>query len=110
MKVELDLSNYVTKTDLKNATGIDTPSFTKMVDLAGLKSNEEDLDIDKPKDVPTNLSNFKSKVDKLDDDKLLPAPVDLNKLRDVVKNAAVKKKVYNVKIKILKIKYPTLLT
>ena len=24
MKVELDLSNYATKTDLKNATGIDT--------------------------------------------------------------------------------------
>ena len=31
VKVELDLSNYTTKTDLKHATGIDTPSFTKKV-------------------------------------------------------------------------------
>ena len=28
-KVELDLFNYVTKTDLKNATGVDTSSFAK---------------------------------------------------------------------------------
>ena len=27
VKVELDLSSYATKTDLKNATGIDTSSF-----------------------------------------------------------------------------------
>ena len=27
VKVELDLSNYATKTDLKNATGVYTPSF-----------------------------------------------------------------------------------
>ena len=102
--------NYVTKTDLKKATGIDTPSFTKMVDSASLKPNVDELDIDKLKDVPTNLSNFKSKVDKLDVDKLLPLPVDLNKLRDVVKNTAVKIVVYNAKSKVLKIKYPTLLT
>ena len=29
VKVELDLSNYATKTDLKNATGDDTSSFAK---------------------------------------------------------------------------------
>ena len=29
MKVELDLSNYATKTDLKNATGVDTSKFAK---------------------------------------------------------------------------------
>ena len=29
VKVELDLSNYATKTDLKNATGLDTSDFTK---------------------------------------------------------------------------------
>ena len=28
-KVELNLSNYVTKADLKNATGVDTSSFAK---------------------------------------------------------------------------------
>ena len=29
VKVELDLSHYVTKTDLKNATGVDASSFAK---------------------------------------------------------------------------------
>ena len=64
VKVELDLSNYATKADLKNATGIDTSSFAKKVDLANLKSNVDKLDIDKLKNVPTNLSNLESKVHK----------------------------------------------
>ena len=38
MKVELDLSNYATKTDLKNVTGVDTSKFAKKIDLANLKS------------------------------------------------------------------------
>ena len=37
VKVELDLSNYATKADLKNATGVDTSKFAKKVDLANLK-------------------------------------------------------------------------
>ena len=94
MKVELDLSNYATKTDLKNATGIDTSSFAKKVDLANLKSNVDKLDIDKLKNVPTNLSNLKSKVDKLDVDKLVSVPVNLSKLRVEVKNDVVKKDMY----------------
>ena len=55
VKVELDLPNYATKTDLKNVTGIDTSSFAKKIDLANLKSNVDKLDIDKLKNVPTNL-------------------------------------------------------
>ena len=43
MKVELDLSDYATKTDLKNATEIDTSSFAKKIDLASLKSNLDNL-------------------------------------------------------------------
>ena len=65
MKVELDLSNYVTKADLKIATGADTSKYAKKVELAKLKSDVDKLDIDKLKNVPTNLSNLKSKVDKL---------------------------------------------
>ena len=90
VKVELDLSNYAIKTDLKNTTGIDTPSFAEKVDLANLKSNIDKLDIDKLKNIPTNLSNLKSKVEKLDFDKLVPAPVDLKTLSDVVKTDVVK--------------------
>ena len=81
VKVELGLSNYATKEDLKNATGVDTSKFAKNVGLANLKSDIDKLDIDKLKNVPRNLSNLKSKVDKLDADKLVPAPVDLSKLK-----------------------------
>ena len=60
MKVELDLSDYTTKADLKNAAGVDTSKFAKKVDLASLKSNVEKLDIDKLKIVLSNLNNLKS--------------------------------------------------
>ena len=49
------------------------------------------LDIDKLKNIQTNLSNLKSKVNKLDVDGLISVPVDLSKLSDVVKNDVVKK-------------------
>ena len=39
VNVELDLSKYATKADLKNAAGIDTSPFAKKIDLAILKSN-----------------------------------------------------------------------
>ena len=76
------------KTDLKNATGVDTSDFAKQTDLANLKSN----------------------VDKLDVDKLELIPVDLSKLSNVVKNDVVKKGVYNAKIKNVGDKIPILLT
>ena len=60
---KVHLSNYATKTDLKNVTHADVSSFA-------LKSN---------------LASLKTEVDKLDIDKLAPVPVDLSKLRDVVK-------------------------
>ena len=82
VKVELDLSNYASNADFKNATGVDTSTFAKKIDLANLKSDADNLDIDKLKNVPNNLSNLESKVDKLDVDKLVPAPVDLSKLSD----------------------------
>ena len=100
VKIELDWSNYTTKADLKNATGVDTSKFAKKVDLANLKSNVDKLDIDKLKKVPSGLISLKSKVDKLDVDKLVPVPVDLSKLSYVVKNNVIKKDVYNAKIKI----------
>ena len=100
VKFESDLSSYATNTDLKNATGVDTSSFTKMIDLANLKSDVDKLDIGKlKKNLPSGLSNLKSKVDKLDLDKLVPIPVDLSKLSDVVNSNVVKNDAYNAKIK-----------
>ena len=69
INVKVDLSNYVTKTDLKNVTHVDTSSFA----------------------LKTNLASLKTEVDKFDIHKLAPIPVDLSKLRDVVKNGVVKK-------------------
>ena len=92
VKVELDLSNYATKADLKNVTGKDTSKFVKMVYLASLKSNINKLDIYKLKNVPTNLLNVKSEVDKLAADKLVPVPLDLRKLSHAVKIDVVKKR------------------
>ena len=75
------------KADLKNATPVAKfAKFAKKIDLPNLKCNVDKLDIDKLKNVATNLSNLKSKVDKLDVDKLVPVPVDLSKLSYVVKN------------------------
>ena len=71
IKVNIDLSNYATKTDLKNISHVDTSSFA----------------------LKTNLTNLKPEVDKLDFDKLAPVPVDLGKMSDLVKNDVVKKTV-----------------
>ena len=73
INVKVDLSNYATKTDLKNVTHVDTSSFA----------------------LKTNLASLKTEVDKLDIDKLVSVSVDLSKLSDVVKNDVAKKTVYD---------------
>ena len=76
VKVELDLTNYATKTDLKNITHVDVSSFASK----------------------TNIAALKTEVDKIDADKLKTVPVDLAKLSNVVKNEVVKKIDYSTKI------------
>ena len=73
INIKVDLSNYATKTDIKNISHVDTSSFA----------------------LKTNLTSLKTEVDKLDIDKLVPAPTDLSKLSNVVKNDVVKKDVYD---------------
>ena len=53
VKVELYLTIYETKANLKNATGFDTSKFAKKIDLANLKSDADKLGIHKLKKVPT---------------------------------------------------------
>ena len=72
-------------------------NLLKKGDLANLKSNVDKLDIDKLKNVPTDLSYLKNKIDKL-----LPALIYLSKLSDVVEYDVVKKDVHNAKIKNIK--------
>ena len=49
MKFEFDLTNYTSKSDLINETGVDTSKFAKKVDLSSWKSNVNKSDIDKLK-------------------------------------------------------------
>ena len=81
VKVELDLTNYATKTDLKNITHVDVSSFASK----------------------TNLAALKTEVDKIDTDKLKTAPTDLAKLINAIENDVVKKIIiqnynYNTKV------------
>ena len=50
IKVELDLSNYATKNDLKNITHVDVSSFPSKTNLASLKTELDKIDVDKIKD------------------------------------------------------------
>ena len=47
VNVKVDLSNYATKTDLKNITLTDTSSFALKTNLASIKTEVDKLDIDK---------------------------------------------------------------
>ena len=53
INVKVDLSNSVTKADLKNATGFDISKFARKIDLASLKANVDKLDFDQWKNEPT---------------------------------------------------------
>ena len=63
IKVEVDLSNYATKADIKNETGVVTSDFAKTTDSTNLKSDVDKLDNDELKNVPSGVSSLKSKVD-----------------------------------------------
>ena len=60
--VELDLFNQVTEFDLKRTTGIDTSKFVKKVDLTGLKSEIDKLDINAIGTTPVDFSKVSDAV------------------------------------------------
>ena len=61
MKVEFNLSYYVTKADLKDALAIDTSRLAS--DLAGLNTKLDELDVDKPRIAPADLSKLSDVLD-----------------------------------------------
>ena len=71
--IKLDLYNFATKADLKNATRIDTPKLVAKFDLVSLKTE----------------------VNKIEVERLKTISADLSKLSKVVKNQVVKKTVYD---------------
>ena len=76
IKLNLDLVNYATKTDLKNITHVDVSSFASK----------------------TNLAALKTEVDKTDTDKLKTTPADVAQLTNGIENDVVKKTDYNTKV------------
>ena len=57
INVKVYLSNYTTKTDLKNVTHVDTSHFALKTNLASLRTEVDKLDIDKLATVPVDLIN-----------------------------------------------------
>ena len=62
VKVELDLTNYATKTDLKNITHVDVSSFASKTNLAALKTEVDKIDVDKYKTAPVDLDRLSNLV------------------------------------------------
>ena len=58
IKVELDLTNYATKTDLKNITHVDVSTFASQTNLAALKTEVYKIDADKLKTAPIDLDRL----------------------------------------------------
>ena len=56
VNVRVDLSNYATKTNIKNISHVDTSNFALKSDLASLKTEVDKLDINKLVPVPVDLS------------------------------------------------------
>ena len=56
MKVELDLSDYVSKTDLKWTTGDDTTNLAAKSNFSSWKPEADKIDTDKLKSVLANFS------------------------------------------------------
>ena len=73
INVEVDLSNYATKADIRNISHVDSLCFALKTNLVGLK-----IEV----------------IIELDIDKLVPVPVNLRKLSDVIKIDVVKKSEY----------------
>ena len=58
VKVELDLTNYATKTDLQNITHFNVSSYAIRTNLAALKTEVDKIDVDKLKTTPTDLAKL----------------------------------------------------
>ena len=63
IKVELDLANYATKTDLKNITHVDVNTYASKTNLAALKTEVDQIDADKLKTVPVDLAKLTNTVE-----------------------------------------------
>ena len=111
IKVELDLSNYATKDDVKNITHVDVSSYASKTNLAALKTEVDKIDTGKLKTVPDDFvtrTKFSTDTNALDDkidkvDKKIPDISGLatkTSLTSYLQTATFNSKVTEVKNKI----------
>ena len=62
IKVELDLANYATKTDLKNIIHVDVSSFASKTNLAALRTEVDKIDADKLKTTHADLAKLTNAI------------------------------------------------
>ena len=63
VKVELDLSNYATKANLKGGEGVDTSNLAAKLHLASLKAEVDKINLDQLIIIPAHLSQLSNLVD-----------------------------------------------
>ena len=87
IKVELDLTNYATKTDLNNITHVDTSSFASKTSLAALKTEVDIIDVAKLKTAPTDLAKLTNALSKefFDIQATVECGFTLKLVRDMIK-------------------------
>ena len=94
VKVELDLTNYATKTDLKNITHVDVSSFASKTNLAALKTEIDKIDTDKLKTAPTEndvvkKTDYNTKVTSIEAQIARLTKNTLDNLADIIKLKAI---------------------
>ena len=94
VKVELDLTNYATKTDLKNITHVDVSSFASKTNLPALKTEVDKIDTDKLKTAPTEndvvkKTDYNTKVTSIEAQIAGLTKNTLNNLADIIKLKAI---------------------
>ena len=94
VKVVLDMANFATKKELKDATGVDTSNLAAKGDFVALEAEFYKPEINKFVGGPSSLQNLKTKID-LDLGNLKTLPVDLNEISDVVDKQGVENRKFN---------------
>lgn len=63
IKVELDISKYATKANLKDAAGVNTSNLARQSDLTSLKPEVDKKDLDKLKTITADLIKLSNVLD-----------------------------------------------
>ena len=103
IKVELDLANYATQTDLKNIIHADVSSFASKTNLGALKTEVDKIDADKLKTVPVDLAKktvYNTKVTSIEGQLAGITKNTIDNLADITKLKAIDTNSFVLKTKL----------